>query len=146
MLGDGVHFHFRDPGDAVAASLELVRQVRTVDLPPAHIGVNAGTMIYDEGDHFGRTVSLASRIAGQAGADQVFVGEEVARIVEPRAFEFADAGEFTLKGFSEPVGIYEARWREQRWITTTTDTTTIRSTPVTDPEITDPMRVTRRRA
>jgi adenylate cyclase len=109
MLGDGVHFHFRDPTDAVAASLELVRGVRTVDLPPAHIGVNAGPMIYDEGDYFGRTVNLASRIAGQAGADQVYVGEEVTRIVEPRGFEFEDVGRFTLKGIAEPVTIYEAR-------------------------------------
>jgi adenylate cyclase len=109
MLGDGVHFHFRDPADAVAASLELVREVRTVDLPPAHIGVNAGPMIYDEGDYFGRTVNLASRIAGQAGADQVYVGEEVTRIVEPRGFEFEDIGDFALKGISEPVRIYEAR-------------------------------------
>ena len=111
MLGDGVHFHFRDPTDAVTASLQLVREVRTVELPPAHIGVNAGPMIYDEGDYFGRTVNLASRIAGQAAADQVFVGEEVTRIVEPRGFEFEDVGEFTLKGIPEPVRIYEARSR-----------------------------------
>jgi adenylate cyclase len=77
MLGDGVYSHFRDPGDAVAASLDLVQRVRPIGLPPAHIGVNAGPMIYDEGDYFGRTVNLAARIAAQAGAGQVFVGEEV---------------------------------------------------------------------
>jgi class 3 adenylate cyclase len=41
MLGDGVHFHFHDPGDAVRASLEIVENVRPRGLPPAHIGVNA---------------------------------------------------------------------------------------------------------
>ena len=77
MLGDGVHFHFVDPNDAVSASLELVDAVRPAGLPPAHIGVNAGPMIYDEGDYFGRTVNIAARIASQAGPDQVFVGIDV---------------------------------------------------------------------
>ena len=53
MLGDGVHFHFRDPSDAVRGSLEIVERARSEGLPPAHVGVNAGPMIYDEGDYFG---------------------------------------------------------------------------------------------
>jgi adenylate cyclase len=107
MLGDGVYFHFRDPGDAVAASLDLVRRVRAIGLPPAHVGVNAGPLIYDEGDYFGRTVNLAARIAAQAGADQVFVGESVVRTVTPKAFRFVDVGELRLKGIAEPVRIHE---------------------------------------
>ena len=58
------------------ASLEIVDRVRPAGLPPAHVGVNAGPMIYDEGDYFGRTVNIAARIASQAGPDQVFVGED----------------------------------------------------------------------
>ena len=77
MLGDGVLFHFKEPHDAVMASLEIVDRVRPAGLPPAHVGVNAGPMIYDEGDYFGRTVNIAARIASQAGPDQVFVGEDV---------------------------------------------------------------------
>ena len=65
MLGDGVHFHFEDPHDAVTASLEIVDTVRPAGLPPAHVGVNAGPMIYEEGDYFGRTVNIAARIASQ---------------------------------------------------------------------------------
>jgi adenylate cyclase len=73
MLGDGVHFHFEDPYNAVTASLEIVDSVRPAGLPPAHVGVNAGPMIYEEGDYFGRTVNIAARIASRAGPDQVFV-------------------------------------------------------------------------
>jgi adenylate cyclase len=108
MLGDGVHFHFGDPGDAVRASLEIVESVRPRGLPPAHIGVNAGPMIYDEGDYFGRTVNIASRIASQAKADQVFVGEDAWRVVKPDGFRLVEAGRFELKGISQPVMIYEA--------------------------------------
>jgi adenylate cyclase len=108
MLGDGVHFHFRDPGDAVRASLEIVESVRPRGLPSAHVGVNAGRVIYDEGDYFGRTVNIAARIASEAGADQVFVGEDARREVEPIGFRLVEAGRFDLKGISQPVSIYEA--------------------------------------
>ena len=67
LLGDGVLLHFRDPGEAVRASLEIVESAPSRGLPPAHIGVNAGPMIYEEGDYFGRTVNIASRIASRAG-------------------------------------------------------------------------------
>jgi adenylate cyclase len=108
MLGDGVHFHFRDPHDAVRASLDVVRAVRPQGLPPAHIGVNAGPMIYDEGDYFGRAVNVAARIAGQARADQVFVGEDLAAVVEPAGFRLERVGAFELKGIARPIAIYEA--------------------------------------
>ena len=108
MLGDGVHFHFRDPGDAVRASLEIVESVRPRGLPPAHVGVNAGPMIYDEGDYFGRTVNIAARIASQASADQVFIGEDARREVTPAGFRLVEVGRFELKGISQPVTIYQA--------------------------------------
>jgi adenylate cyclase len=108
MLGDGVHFHFRDPGDAVRAALELVDAVGPRGLPPAHVGVNAGPMIYDEGDYFGRTVNIAARIASKASENQVFVGEDLVRHVEPRGFQVRDVGRFELKGIAQPVTLYEA--------------------------------------
>jgi adenylate cyclase len=109
MLGDGVHFHFRDPADAIRASLEIVESVHPHGLPPAHVGVNAGPMIYDEGDYFGRTVNIAARIASRAGADQVFVGEDAWREVTPDGFRLVKVGKFDLKGIAEPVTIFEAK-------------------------------------
>ena len=108
MLGDGVHFHFRDPADAVRSALDIVEAVRPRGLPPAHVGVNAGPMIYDEGDYFGRTVNIAARIASQAAANQVFVGEDLVRDVEPVGFRIQRVGEFALKGIAQPVTLYEA--------------------------------------
>lgn len=108
MLGDGVHFHFRDPHDAVRASLDIVRQVGPRGLPPAHVGANAGPMIYDEGDYFGRTVNVAARIASRAGPGQVFVGEDLVRAVQPRDFVLREIGPVELKGISKPTRIYEA--------------------------------------
>jgi adenylate cyclase len=108
MLGDGVHFNFKVPSDAVMASLEIVDRVHPEGLPPAHIGVYAGPMIYDEGDYFGRTVNIAARIASQAGPDQVFVGEDVLRHVTPSGFQLTEVGAFELKGIAKPLTLYEA--------------------------------------
>ena len=108
MLGDGVLFHFKDPQDAVRASLEILDRVRPAGLPPAHVGVNAGPMIYEEGDYFGRTVNIAARIASQAGPDQVFLGEDVLRLIEPTGFRVVEAGAFELKGIEKPLTLYEA--------------------------------------
>jgi adenylate cyclase len=108
MLGDGVHFHFADPRDAVLASLDIVETVRPRGLPPAHVGVEAGPMVYDEGDYFGRTVNVAARIASAAGSDQVFVGEGFAELVRPHGFRLREVGAFELKGISQRVRLFEA--------------------------------------
>ena len=108
MLGDGVHFHFGDPRDAVLASLEIVETVGPRGLPSAHVGIEAGPMIHDEGDYFGRTVNVAARIASQAGPDQVFVGEGFAELVAPERFQLVEVGAFELKGIAEPMTLYQA--------------------------------------
>lgn len=108
LLGDGVHFHFRDPDDAVLASLDIVEEAPGSELPQAHIGVNAGPMVYDEGDYFGRTVNIAARIAAQAGPGRVFVGEDVVDVVTSTRFRLVEVGNFDLKGISSPIRILEA--------------------------------------
>jgi adenylate cyclase len=107
LLGDGVYLHFRDPGDAVRASLEIVESVGSRGLPPAHVGVNAGPMLYDQGDYFGRTVNIAARIAAQAEAGQVYAGEALSQVPE-EGFRLRRVGSFELKGIAEPVTILEA--------------------------------------
>lgn len=108
LLGDGVYLHFRDPGDAVRASLEIVEGTPARGLPPAHIGVNAGRMLYDEGDYFGRTVNIAARIASQAGAGQVYVGEDLVGSVAEAGFRLLEVGKIELKGIAKPVMIFQA--------------------------------------
>jgi adenylate cyclase len=116
LLGDGVMFHFADPADAVACALELVDGARHAGLPPAHVGIHAGPVVYRDGDYFGRTVNLAARIADKAGPHEVFVSGEVVDIVgagsaaregtvTPR---FESAGAFELKGVAAPFAVWRA--------------------------------------
>jgi len=107
LLGDGAYLHFPDPGDAIRTSLAIVEGTAPRGLPPAHIGVNAGPLLYDEGDYFGRTVNIAARIGSRAGPGQVYVGEDMAD-VRQEGFRLAEVGRFELKGIAEPVGVFEA--------------------------------------
>ena len=108
LLGDGAYLHFRDPGDAIRTSLAIVEGTVPRGLPPAHVGVNAGPLLYDEGDYFGRTVNVAARIGSQAGPGQVYVGEDAAGSVGQDGFRLVEVGRLELKGIAEPVGVFEA--------------------------------------
>jgi adenylate cyclase len=110
-LGDGVMSYFREPAGAVLAALELVDQLPEAGLPPAHVGVAAGTVVVQGGDYFGRTVNLAARIAAHAGAGQVLVGEQVVEWALPQGVTFVELGQVQLKGFARPVRLLEARRR-----------------------------------
>ena len=53
-------------------------------------------------------MNIAARIAAQASANQVFVGEDLVRDVEPRGYRVQEVGEFELKGIARPVTLFEA--------------------------------------
>jgi adenylate cyclase len=107
-LGDGVMFHFRDPGGAVVAALEMRDAIATAALPPAHIGLHTGPVVFQGGDYFGRTVNIAARIAEQAKPGQVLVTQEVVDRVGSGEVAFEPVGSSVLKGVSEPVRLHSA--------------------------------------
>jgi class 3 adenylate cyclase len=73
-LGDGVMFYFREPGGAVLAALEMVEGAARHDLPPAHVGVHAGPVVFQEGDYFGRTVNRAAGLTSATAIATSFLG------------------------------------------------------------------------
>src|SRR5262245_23458042 len=58
-LGDGVMLHFPNPGPGVVAALEMGAGMVPAGLPPAHVGMHAGPVIFQEGDYYGQTVNVA---------------------------------------------------------------------------------------
>lgn len=109
LLGDGALLHFRDPADAVRASLDLVAAAGPRDLPPAHVGVNAGPILYDQGDYFGSTVNIASRIGTLAGPGQVLVGASIAALGTRPGYYLVAAGKHLVKGIEAPIEVFEAK-------------------------------------
>ena len=107
-LGDGVMFHFRAPGPAVVAALEMVEGSSSAGLPPAHVGIHAGPVLFQEGDYFGRTVNAASRIADYARPGEVLVTREVADVTDTSVVAFRTIGAVDLKGFSASLFLLSA--------------------------------------
>ncbi|HET7518337.1 MAG TPA: adenylate/guanylate cyclase domain-containing protein [Actinomycetes bacterium] len=108
-LGDGVMFYFRAPADAVLAAVEMVAGVGRQGLPPAHVGIHAGPVIFQDGDYFGRTVNLAARIAEYARPGEVLVSQEVIDAADGAPVTFTDIGPVELKGVPGPLRLYTAR-------------------------------------
>jgi adenylate cyclase len=112
-LGDGVMLFFTEPAAAVRFALRMVEEVPAADLPPAHAGIDAGPVIFQDGDYFGRTVNLAARIATFAGASHVVVSEDVVRVTDDERLTFVDLGPVALKGVTRPLRLHEARRADQ---------------------------------
>ena len=108
-LGDGVMFFFREPGAAVLAAVEMVEVVGRQGLPPAHVGIHAGPVIFQEGDYFGRTVNLAARIAEYARPGEVLVSQEVVDAADAAPVSFVEIGPVELKGVPGTLRLYIAR-------------------------------------
>jgi adenylate cyclase len=108
-LGDGVMIYFREPADAVLAAVEMVEVVGRHGLPPAHVGIHAGPVIFQEGDYFGRTVNLAARIAEYARPGQVLVSQEVVDAAGGVPVTFTEIGPVELKGVQGTILLHTAR-------------------------------------
>ena len=107
-LGDGVMLYFKDPGPGVEAALEMVAGVADAGLPPAHVGLHAGPVVFQEGDYYGQTVNVAARIAEYARPGEVLVSHEVVEAADGAGAAFREIGPVELKGVSGFVRLYAA--------------------------------------
>ena len=107
-LGDGVMFYFPDPGPGVRAALDMVEGVATESLPPARVGIHAGSVVFQEGDYFGRTVNIAARIAEYARPGEVLVSREVVDAAEGTPVTFTEIGPVELKGVAGSLRLHSA--------------------------------------
>lgn len=105
-LGDGVMLYFSEPDGAVISALELAESVPAASLPLPHTGIDAGPVIFQDGDYFGRTVNTAARIASHAGPGQILVSDNVVRSSQNPAIRFADIGLVELKGLPHPIRLH----------------------------------------
>lgn len=107
-LGDGGMFLFKEPEAAVWSGLDMVESAPRAGLPPMHIGIHTGPVVFQDGDVYGRTVNLASRIASYAEAGQVLASDETLGHSSDRGLRFASLGPVRLKGISRPVTLHRA--------------------------------------
>jgi class 3 adenylate cyclase len=116
-MGDGFMASFASVTSAIDCAIALQRAfaTHTESMPePLHVrvGLNAGEPIEEDGDLFGSTVIMASRIAAKAGAGEILIPEPLRHLLTGKSYVYADRGETMLKGFEDAVRLYEVRWRE----------------------------------
>ncbi len=117
-LGDGFMASFSSATGALECAIAMQRAFAehnesAEELIQVRIGLNAGEPIAEEEDLFGTAVNLAARIAAQAAGGEILVANVVRELCAGKGFLFADRGGVALRGFEDPVRLYEVRWREE---------------------------------
>ena len=78
------------------------------------VGLSAGEPIAEDDDLFGSSVILASRIAAQAKGGEIVLANVVRELAAGKGFLFHDRGEVVLRGFEDPVRLYELEWDQSK--------------------------------
>jgi adenylate cyclase len=108
-LGDGVMFYFDHPGPGVRAALQMADAIPAAGLPPVHVGMSSGPVLFQEGDYFGQTVNLSARIADYARPGEVLVTRSVVEASEEPDIGFREIGPVELKGVAGSTELLLAR-------------------------------------
>jgi adenylate cyclase len=78
--------------------------------PLPRIGIHHGSVLYRDGDYYGRAVNLAARVGARAAGREVLVTRDV--VAQGSAhLAFERIGEVRLKGFADATELYLARPR-----------------------------------
>ena len=124
-MGDGFMASFGSATKALECAVAMQRafEARNAGVGARHasplhvrIGLNAGEPIAEDdpdgrGDLFGTAVIRAARIAALAQGGEILVANVVRELAEGKGFLFGDRGEVALRGFDDPVRVFEVRWR-----------------------------------
>jgi adenylate cyclase len=108
--GDGILASFTYVSRAIEAAVRIQlmfgadSQLAGTSL---RVGISAGEPVAESNDIFGAAVSMAARICAHANPGQILVSSAVKDLSIGKRFTFVDRGPIALKGFDEPIRLYE---------------------------------------
>ena len=117
--GDGVMACFASVSKAIHSAAEIQRQMAVANEESedhhirVRIGLAAGEPVSENDDLFGAAVQLAARVCAACEPDSILASSAVRDLSIGKGFRWDGRGEVDLKGFDEPIRIYELLWREQ---------------------------------
>jgi class 3 adenylate cyclase len=131
--GDGIMASFSSASRALECSIAIQRAFAAHNAAAAahpepvegraepirvRIGLNAGEPVAEDDpagrrDLFGTAVQLAARICAHAQPEQILAPIVVRELAAGKRFLFSDLGDVALRGFDDPVRLFEVRWREE---------------------------------
>jgi adenylate cyclase len=110
-IGDGVMIVGNDAFGLTDWAIDFQEVFEQRSRP--RIGIHYGRTVYRDGDYYGRSVNIASRVVSRAQGGEVLVTEPVKSEATPDSgIEFEPIGEFQLKGIAEPTELFLARDRK----------------------------------
>jgi class 3 adenylate cyclase len=113
--GDGIMASFESVNGAIESAVRIQRLLAAHREESEHpiqvrIGISAGEPVTEHNDLFGAAVQLAARACAQADPSCVYVSTEVQELYDGGTYDFEVRGPFELKGFEEPIPLYEVAW------------------------------------
>jgi class 3 adenylate cyclase len=120
-LGDGIMATFGGSAEAVAAAMQMQREVdrewrRAADdeTVSIRVGLSAGDVTMENDDCHGTPVVTAARLCDAADGSQVLCDDLVRGLARGRSdVSFVLVGELELKGLGEPVLAYSVPWVDE---------------------------------
>ena len=112
--GDGIMASFSTASGALDCAVAIQRALAAQEDVPlrVRVGLNAGEPVAEDEDLFGTAVQLAARVCAHAEPGQIVAANVVRELAAGKGFLFSDQGDVALRGFEDPVRLYEVRWRE----------------------------------
>jgi class 3 adenylate cyclase len=113
--GDGIMASFDETMAAVECARSIQQAFDAFNLASreklrVRIGLDAGEPVADSNDLFGTTVQMAARLCQNAEPESIVVSEAVSELMSDR-FQMTRIGHRNLKGFAQPVEMFEVNWR-----------------------------------
>lgn len=116
-IGDALLVVFEQPSKAVLAAIEMQRKLKEYNASvddseklEIRISINTGPVIRREGDYYGDTINVASRMQSVADAYDIIISESTATALDSNIFNLQPYGEHLFKGKDKPLKIYKVIW------------------------------------
>ncbi len=116
--GDGIMASFVAATAAVESAITMQKTFATHNEERSEhpfrvrIGISAGEPVMDHEDLYGSAVNLAKRVCDCAESGGILVASAVRELCMGKDLLFSDTGENELRGFEDPVRLYEVSWRD----------------------------------
>ena len=108
FYGDGCLMVFESIQDSIAGAIRMQERFTDGDIQvPVRMGIHLGEVVYRDGNDFGDSVNLASRIESMAVPNSILISKSVQRqLRNKRAYQFVSLGYFEFKNIQEPMEVF----------------------------------------
>ena len=121
--GDGFLATFSSSLDAVESTTNIQKTINLREKTQLNdkriwfrIGINVGEVVLDDGDIFGNSVNIASRLESIADAGDICITKDIFQNIKNlQSFDIRHLGEQQLKNISQKVDVYKIKINDEEY-------------------------------